>query len=312
MHITRILLIALAVLAGWMEAISFAAEKPRWGIAGGSSLHFNCPSYCQGDTRDVYTWTGQIFSRSLTNEAHATFGNTRVVIEMKGETALFPRIHGMAESLGDSVHASRSTGTVIEGYRYIGANVANLEFQARLAGTSNDSYEAGGLTAQVYFFKKEGFSYITDIPTLIYETPAQPITNVSLRISSTNSGAILSSNITIPIQPGEIIYLFSQLDIWVHRANGYTDAPEGLDISTPQSHLVVSESLAPDRLALARKADNWEFSIPPIRRPFRLQQSDNITTGWLPIGSVVLSNEFGFSFLFAPTNAQTFFRALLD
>src|SRR4051812_33061561 len=97
------------------QSLSLGAEAARWGLSAGSTLRYNCTTgYCQGDSQDVYGGTRQSFDRSLTSESHASYGNARAVVEMNGEAALFPKISGLAESIGDLSHWNSAGATAIE------------------------------------------------------------------------------------------------------------------------------------------------------------------------------------------------------
>lgn len=293
-----------------------AAAPPRWGVSAGAHLHSNCTAGagCRGDALDVSHSVWRSYDSLVTVESDADYGKARVTMELTGTNqALFPKISGIADSIGPNVHWNYALGIVMEGYRYNGPTTGEVEFNVTLSGTSNATQNGEGLDAKVYLFKEEGFVYVPHLPTLLGETTAQPITNATLRISLFNNGATLTNKLSVLMQPGEMVYLYAELALSVYRAGGKAISPDGLQISSPQKDFLTSESLirTPPELTLISKTNSLSLSIPPSRRPMTIQRTGTLSD-WTPITPPVTYDDFGFSIPVSLDDSQQFFRVILD
>lgn len=308
---------AVLLLAVFLEHTTCVALEPvPWGISTASSIHYTCSDgYCRGNELDVYdTSLRQSFASAETSESKADFGMGRAVVEMIGDgRVLFPRIRGRADSVGPNIHWNSGYGIAIEGYRYIGQVPTFLEFEGTLSGQSNGTKSYEGLTAEVYLFKEEGFTYQPHLPTLLYETAAKPITNFSLRISSTNSGARLTNKVAVPVVPGETIYLFAQLGISVFRVNGFSESVEGLQINSPHRDLLHSHSLLADtKLEVLKSNNGLSLLMSPTRRPFQVERAIDLVAGWNAVNEPLTSLGTGFSFPIQSDQSQQFWRVRME
>ena len=229
---------------------------------------------------------------------------------MRREGDLFlPMMTGHARSAGPSIHWNDAFGVAIEGYRYTGDRNATLRFTGSLHGRTSATRNYDGLKAEVYFFKSDGFTFESHLPTLLYETQAKPITNFTLNIRSTNSGAHLSQTVSIPVVPNETIYLYANLYSSIFQVNGFTETVDGFKIICETPEKLMSESLALDqRLDIRASVESLTLTIPPSRRRAELQQVTGLGQEWTTFQAVMQTNAFGIQVRIPNPPATKFWR----
>ena len=295
-----------------LSVAAFAAQPAKWGVSADASLFYNCfEGHCRGNDLDVSQWIERSFSTNLVADCQANYGSARIEVQMRREGDLFlPTITGHARSTGPNTHWNDAYGVAIEGYRYTGNTNKTLRFTGSLNGRSSGTREYEGLEAEVYFFKSDGFTFERDLPTLLYETAAKPITNFTLNIRSTNSGASLSQTVSLPVAPNETIHFYASLYISIFQVNGFTETLDGFKIVCDTPDNLTSESLALDRPLEIQSSTNFvTLTIPPSRHRLDLQQAHGLGQEWTTIQPSLQTNTVGFLAQITNSTAAKFWRA---
>jgi hypothetical protein len=199
---------------------------------------------------------------------------------------------------------------VIEGYRYTGTTNKTFLFGGRLSGNSSGPRTQDGLEGQLYFFKSTNFVYQTHLPTLLYETGAQVITNRSFRVTYTNNNTLLSNVVAVSVVPGETFYLYASLylTVFAQGAQCRTLTPYQVFCLNPDG--LSSESLRTDFPISAQASGNdLQISWQATRRAFFPESSSTPAGGiWQAVTNTITSNKNG-SLLTVPTaGGEQFFR----
>jgi hypothetical protein len=284
----------------------------KWGITAGCTIRPTCwPYYCNG----VGILSGPGFSQDLgTNVAttvSADFATAAVTAEMKlaGE-AFFPEFKGTNSTANTGLYWASADATVIEGYRYRGLTNKTLIFGGILSGVSSGPRTQDGLQAQLYFFRSTNFVYITHLPTLLYETGAQVITNRSFNVAYTNNGVSLSNVVAVPVAPGESFYLYASLSLSVFAQGAQCQSvvpyqvfclnPEGLESESLRTDFPISVQTSGSDLRMA-----WQAT----RRACVPESSFTPTGGtWEPVTNAIAANKDGNVLAVPISSNEQFFR----
>lgn len=289
-----------------------AQAGTKWGLSAGSTIRPTCwPYYCNG----VGVQSGPGFSQHLgTNvvtSISANFASAAISAEMKLDGDVFyPEFKGTNSTANTGLYWASASSTVIEGFYYRGVTNKTFFFGGTLSGNSTGPRTQDGLEAQLYFFKSTNFVYMTHLPTLLYQTGAKVITNVSFKVAYTNNNAVLSNVVAVSVAPGETFYLYASLylSVFAQGAQCRTLAP--YRVFCLNSDELISESLRTDfPISVQVAGNNLQLTWQATRRT-SFPESCSTPDGpiWQAVTNLVTTNVTG-SLLAVPlADGEQFFR----
>lgn len=257
---------------------------------------------------------GPSFDRSLgtagISAISADFAAASVSASLLPTGSLFSLQFQASALINSNYLWANSFAMIIEGLYYTGPTNKSFIFAGGFSGICNSPNSEDGLTAQIYFFRGTNFIYTTLLTDLIYERHAQVITNFSLRITCTNNGAALSNTISVPMAPGETVYLHATLSVLVHGAgvNGQSTSPLQVFCLNPEG--LVSESMRTDvPLSLSKSFNQVRIRWPATRRQCIPEWTPALQSPqWEPLTNAVVSDTSG-NLLVVPLSQNAgFFR----
>ena len=285
-------------------------------MSGWSTIRPTCVPYsCNG----VGILSGPAFGQSRgtagSSAVSADFAAAIVSVNLLPTGSLFSlEFQGSAATASTGLYWASSGATIIEGLHYTGPTNKSFTFAGRFSGTCSSPRTTDGLSAQVYLFRSTNFIYDTYLPDLIYEKHAQVITNFSLKVACTNSGATLSNAISATVAPGETFYLYASLSVSVFEVgvSGRTTSPLQVSCLNPEG--LVSESMRTDfPLSISNSANQIQVRWPETRRQCTPEWTPALPPQqWDPVTNPVVSNLSGNLLTLPATANAAFFRTRIQ
>ena len=281
-------------------------------MSAGSTIRPTCwPYYCNGVGVQSGPGFGQDFGTNVATSISADFASAAVTADMKFvDEAFYPEFKGTNSTANTGLYWASAGATVIEGFHYNGMTNKVFYFGGKLSGNSTGPRTQDGLEAQLYFFRSTNFIYLTHLPTLLYETGAQVITNRSFKVAYTNNGVLLSNVVAVSVAPGETFYLFASLNlsVFAQGAQCRTLTPYQVFCLNPEG--LISESLRTDfPMSIEPGGSKLGIAWPATRRTCFPESCSTPNGGtWDSVTNAITTNKNG-SLLSVPLSGnEQFFR----
>jgi len=302
----------LVVALTFAMPLSSLPAATTWGLSGGCTIYATCqPYYCNG----LGSRSGPNFNQdrgtNILTSVSAEFASAALMAELKEVGgAYFPEFQGTNSTANTGLYLAMANVVAIEGYHYTGATNKTFLFGGRLAGSSSAPRTQDGLRAELYFFRSTNFVYISHLPTLLYETDAQVITNCSFKVAVTNNNALLSNVVAVTAAPGETFFLYAslQLSVFAQGAQCGTLTPYQVFCLNPDG--LISESLRGDFPMLARTSGNdLQISWQATRRECRPESASTLDHPlWQAVTNFISADQDRNVLTVPITGGEQFFR----
>ena len=271
--------------------------------------------YCRSSNKDA---DGSSVPRSFAYAAQSwvgsEYGGALVTVSMLPEgNILVPSFSGSAWTVGPGFRWASASATAVEAYRHTGNARKAYSFTASFAAQTTSLRTWDVISADFYLFKSEGFEYLTHLPTLLGETDAVAITNVSFGLA-TNVPVNATRTVEVEVDPGEVFYLFAQLRVNNFQDGGSTETIQPFTISCANPSGLESESLTGAiPLSIRPEGTNVHVSWPPTRRVCQLESaSESSVPVWKSVEDEVRSDANGGGVLVSTVERARIFRLRLD
>lgn len=207
---------------------------PQWG-AEATTATFWAPSYWTDFALDS---DGGVAVESAYSDIADARGNAKASAELLAGGGITPTLKAEAYHTSEpSLDGAYGSAFAIEAYQYNGLATLDLTLTGTLTGDlykPSGSDDATGISAQIYIFKERNFYYCGDIGTLLGEYLAVSKGDFSLGINETVTGGVDADSMTFTVDPGEIFYLWAELNTYGLWDNAYADAFSTLTLDFDQ------------------------------------------------------------------------------
>jgi hypothetical protein len=166
------------------------------------------------------------------------------------------------------------------------------------------------LSAKLYIFRSTNFVYQTHLPTLLYETGAQLVTNFDLYITSTNRTATVYGSVAFSVSPGELFYVYASLGTSTFQQNGFTTTQNPYRVYCGSPEALISESnLADVPLEISRTNNQPRLSWPARRLQILPEYTAELpSSSWQLLTNPVFADAFGNWCSISSTSPASFYR----
>ena len=249
--------LSFAILFSLLVLPATAVPLTEWGARAGTSVS-DCPSFCTN------------FNFGPTDGGVGQLTASSTVLESRGDADGFAGLTGglsvpVLRARGESIPGQKGAGGSAfgsQGYTYNGP-AKTITLDLTLTGTLEDpdSTSRGEIDATVVLFSPENYAFTSDLPSLVFEFGATPLTlsgglgDAQVDLALTETGSInQTASISVDVSDGDQFYIWAFLDadaVSSSSARGLADAFNTLGMSFTDPTGLTPAAVVPEPTSLA-------------------------------------------------------------